>query len=210
MKKKVMLSITSAAAIVLSLNAVTPILADTTSTPANSTTAANDQTKPSTDDSQSPNTGNNNTGSQTINTADLNKAISLRNKYAKLTKTSYVYNGKGERVKNEKLKKGTVVAVGTITTTNGKVLIGYNGKKNRYISVKNVELFKAVQYKLKTNAYVYDLNGQRNNRFYIKKGAKVIVTKTKKINGVKYVVVNGNYLIKWSALDKKSAKVLSA
>ena len=164
---------------------------DTSKTPATGTT---DTTKPTT--------------SKPINTADLNKAMNLNGKLAKLTKNSYVYDAKGKRIKNAKLKKGTIIPVSGVTTPDNKVLIGYN-KKGKYIKVNNVELFKAVQYKVKKNAYVYDSKGKQNMRVYLPKGKKVTVFRTKKIKGVKYVAVSDSLYIKWSVLDHKSGKVVS-
>ena len=164
---------------------------DTSKTPATGTT---DTTKPTT--------------SKPINTADLNKAMNLNGKLAKLTKNSYVYDAKGKRIKNAKLKKGTIIAVNGVITPDNQVLIGYN-KKGKYIKVNNVELFKAVQYKVKKNAYVYDSKGKQNMRVYLPKGKKVTVFRTKKIKGVKYVAVSDSLYIKWSVLDHKSGKVVS-
>ena len=238
MNKKTLFSLVGAASIAVSLSATAPVLAaettnpnttstttntdqkdTTTTTPSADQTSTTDTSKTSTtgqtgttDTSKTPATGTTDTTKPTtskpINTADLNKAMNLNGKLAKLTKNSYVYDAKGKRIKNAKLKKGTIIPVSGVTTPDNKVLIGYN-KKGKYIKVNNVELFKAVQYKVKKNAYVYDSKGKQNMRVYLPKGKKVTVFRTKKIKGVKYVAVSDSLYIKWSVLDHKSGKVVS-
>ena len=164
MNKKTLFSLVGAASIAVSLSATAPVLAaettnpnptsTTTNTPSTGQTGTTDTTKPT----DNAGTSKEPTPSKPINTADLNKAMSLNAKYAKLTRNSYVYDAKGKRVKNAKLKKGTIIFVSGLTTPDGQVLIGYNNKKGRYIKVNNVVLFKAVQYKVKKNAYVYNLS----------------------------------------------------
>ncbi|RMC50341.1 hypothetical protein F5ESL0263_04820 [Lactobacillus sp. ESL0263] len=187
---------------------------DTSKTPTTGQTGTTDTSKTpasgTTDTSKTPATGTTNPStSKPINSADLNKAMSLNGKYAKLTRNSYVYDAKGKRVKNAKLKKGTLIGVSGVTTSDGKVLIGYNNKKGKYIKVNNVVLFKAVQYKVKKNAFVYNSKGKRNTRVYVPKGKTITVFKTKKIKGVKYVAFSDSQYIKWSVLDHKSGKVIS-
>ena len=238
MNKKTLFSLVGAASIAVSLSATAPVLAaettnpnttstttntdqkdTTTTTPSAGQTGTTDTSKTSTtgqtgttDTSKTPATGTTDTTKPTtskpINTADLNKAMNLNGKLAKLTKNSYVYDAKGKRIKNAKLKKGTIIPVSGVTTPDNQVLIGYN-KKGKYIKVNNVELFKAVQYKVKKNAYVYDSKGKQNMRVYLPKGKKVTVFRTKKIKGVKYVAVSDSLYIKWSVLDHKSGKVVS-
>ena len=238
MNKKTLFSLVGAASIAVSLSATAPVLAaettnpnttstttntdqkdTTTTTPSAGQTGTTDTSKTSTtgqtgttDTSKTPAAGTTDTTKPTtskpINTADLNKAMNLNGKLAKLTKNSYVYDAKGKRIKNAKLKKGTIIPVSGVTTPDNKVLIGYN-KKGKYIKVNNVELFKAVQYKVKKNAHVYDSKGKQNMRVYLPKGKKVTVFRTKKIKGVKYVAVSDSLYIKWSVLDHKSGKVVS-
>lgn len=215
MNKKTLFSLVGAASIAVSLSATAPVLAaettnpnppsTTTNTPSTGQTGTTDTTKPT----DNAGTSKEPTPSKPINTADLNKAISLNAKYAKLTRNSYVYDAKGKRVKNAKLKKGTIIFVSELTTPDGQVLIGYNNKKGRYIKVNNVVLFKAVQYKVKKNAYVYNSKGKRNTRVYVPKGKTITVFKTKKINDIKYVAFSNSQYIKWSVLDHKSGKVIS-
>lgn len=200
----------------------------TTNTPSTGQTSTTDTSKTpttgqsgTTDTSKTPATGTTNPSGNTsttkpstskpINSADLNKALSLsgKGKYAKLTRNSYVYDAKGKRIKNAKLKKGTIIVVNGVITPDGQVLIGYNNKKGRYIKVNNVVLFKAVQYKVKKNAYVYNGKGKRNTRVYVPKGKTITVFKTKKINDIKYVAFSNSQYIKWSVLDHKSGKVIS-
>ena len=215
MNKKTLFSLVGAASIAVSLSATAPVLAaettnpnptsTTTNTPSTGQTDTTDTTKPT----DNAGTSKEPTPSKPINTADLNKAMSLNAKYAKLTRNSYVYDAKGKRVKNAKLKKGTIIFVSGLTTPDGQVLIGYNNKKGRYIKVNNVVLFKAVQYKVKKNAYVYNSKGKRNTRVYVPKGKTITVFKTKKINDIKYVAFSNSQYIKWSVLDHKSGKVIS-
>ena len=215
MNKKTLFSLVGAASIAVSLSATAPVLAaettnpnptsTTTNTPSTGQTGTTDTTKPT----DNAGTSKEPTPSKPINTADLNKAMSLKEKYAKLTRNSYVYDAKGKRVKNAKLKKGTIIFVSGLTTPDGQVLIGYNNKKGRYIKVNNVVLFKAVQYKVKKNAYVYNSKGKRNTRVYVPKGKTITVFKTKKINDIKYVAFSNSQYIKWSVLDHKSGKVIS-
>ena len=215
MNKKTLFSLVGAASIAVSLSATAPVLAaettnpnptsTTTNTPSTGQTGTTDTTKPT----DNAGTSKEPTPSKPINTADLNKAMSLNAKYAKLTRNSYVYDAKGKRVKNAKLKKGTMIFVSGLTTPDGQVLIGYNNKKGRYIKVNNVVLFKAVQYKVKKNAYVYNSKGKRNTRVYVPKGKTITVFKTKKINDIKYVAFSNSQYIKWSVLDHKSGKVIS-
>lgn len=215
MNKKKLFSLVGAASIAVSLSATAPVLAaettnpnptsTTTNTPSTGQTGTTDTTKPT----DNAGTSKEPTPSKPINTADLNKAMSLNAKYAKLTRNSYVYDAKGKRVKNAKLKKGTIIFVSGLTTPDGQVLIGYNNKKGRYIKVNNVVLFKAVQYKVKKNAYVYNSKGKRNTRVYVPKGKTITVFKTKKINDIKYVAFSNSQYIKWSVLDHKSGKVIS-
>lgn len=215
MNKKTLFSLVGAASIAVSLSATAPVLAaettnpnptsTTTNTPSTGQTDTTDTTKPT----DNAGTSKEPTPSKPINTADLNKAMSLNAKYAKLIRNSYVYDAKGKRVKNAKLKKGTIIFVSGLTTPDGQVLIGYNNKKGRYIKVNNVVLFKAVQYKVKKNAYVYNSKGKRNTRVYVPKGKTITVFKTKKINDIKYVAFSNSQYIKWSVLDHKSGKVIS-
>lgn len=215
MNKKTLFSLVGAASIAVSLSATAPVLAAETTNPNPTSTTTNthstgqtgttDTTKPT----DNAGTSKEPTPSKPINTADLNKAMSLNAKYAKLTRNSYVYDAKGKRVKNAKLKKGTIIFVSGLTTPDGQVLIGYNNKKGRYIKVNNVVLFKAVQYKVKKNAYVYNSKGKRNTRVYVPKGKTITVFKTKKINDIKYVAFSNSQYIKWSVLDHKSGKVIS-
>ena len=238
MNKKTLFSLVGAASIAVSLSATAPVLAaettnpnptsTTTNTPSTGQTSTTDTSKTpttgqsgTTDTSKTPATGTTNPSGNTsttkpstskpINSADLNKALSLsgKGKYAKLTRNSYVYDAKGKRIKNAKLKKGTIIVVNGVITPDGQVLIGYNNKKGRYIKVNNVVLFKAVQYKVKKNAYVYNGKGKRNTRVYVPKGKTITVFKTKKINDIKYVAFSNSQYIKWSVLDHKSGKVIS-
>ena len=234
MNKKTILGLVGAASLSLSLSAAAPVLAAETSNSTSqsattstgtstgtstSTTTTGDQTKPADnqDASKTPKTGNQTkpaTGNDTSkkpskNSADSSKALSLMGKYAKLTRNSYVYDKNGKRVKNSKLKKGTIILVSGLANPKGKSLIAFNNKKNQYISVRNVKLFKAAQYKVKKKSYVYNSKGIRKANVYVKKGKTVMVINTKKIHGKKYVQITDTYFIRWANLDHKSGKVLA-
>lgn len=174
----------------------TPSTIDTSKTPAeNETKTNNDKKKPAAN----------------ISGSKLNKALSLLNKFVRLTKDSGVYNQKGKRIKNLKLKKGQIIR---ITGFNiNKDLLSFvdstKSKKSKYVKLSNVKYFKAVQYKLKKKGYVYNAKGvvmhsPTGGRYFIKKGKVVNVFKTKKIKGKKFVGLDDNVYIKWSVLDPKS------
>lgn len=227
MNKKTIISFVSVASLALSLSAAVPVLAADTTAPSQSTTTTTPKAGSTTNSANGQDTAKTSAGSnetsktsstetetpkktnKSINSADLNKAVSLNGKYAKLTKNSFIYNKNGKRTKKTKLRKGTVVLVSGLVTSNNKVLIGVNNKKNQYISVKNVKLFKAVQYKVKKKSYVYNSKGVRKANLYVKKGKTVVVIKAKKIRGKKYVAITEKYYIRWANLDHKSAKILA-
>lgn len=174
-------------------------------------TPSTDQNKPadSQDTSKTPATGNETSKKPSKSTSDSAKALSLINKYAKLTRNSYVYDKNGKRVKNSKLKKGTIIFVSGLASPKGKTLIGFNNKKNQYINVRNVKLFKAVQYKVKKKSYVYNSKGVRQPNLYVKKGKTILAISTKKLHGKKCVQITDKYFIKWANLDQKSGKVIA-
>lgn len=235
MNKKTILGFVGAASLALSLSVAAPVLAADTTDPSQSTTTdtskntsatsttnpansqdtaktpTTDPTKPADgkDTSKTPSTGTETPKESSKPSNDTSKALSLMGKYAKLTKNSYIYNKDGKRVKKAKLKKGTVILVSGLASPKGKTLIGINNKKNQYINVKNVKLFKAVQYKVKKKSYVYNSKGARKANLYVKKGKTVVVIKAKKIRGKKYVAITDKYYIRWANLDSKSAKIIS-
>lgn len=235
MNKKTILGLVGAASLSLSLSAAAPVLAAetnptqpvttssqpskeaSTTTPASTTsqdpakTSSTDQTKPadSQDTSKTPATGNETSKKPSKSTSDSAKALSLMGKYAKLTRNSYVYDKNGKRVKNSKLKKGTIILVSGFASPKGKTLIGFNNKKNQYINVRNVKLFKAVQYKVKKKSYVYNSKGVRQPNLYVKKGKTILAISTKKLHGKKCVQITDKYFIKWANLDQKSGKVIA-
>ena len=173
------------------------------------TTGQDTAKTPTTGDQTKPAAGNDTSKKPSKNTADSSKALSLMGKYAKLTRNSYVYDKDGKRVKNSKLKKGTIILVSGLASPNGKSLIGFNNKKNQYISVRNVKLFKAVQYKVKKKSYVYNSKGVRKANVYVKKGKTVMVISAKKIHGKKYVQITDKYYIRWENLNHKSSKIIA-
>lgn len=232
MKKKMILSLIGVTTISLGLSTAAPVLAAETGTQSTTETGktSNSTNKPegeqsktsgATDTSKTPTETkpNNDNKKPAANKkgSNIGKALPLINKYVKLTKNSYVYNKKGKRIRNLKLKKGTVVLITGFTNVKNKDLLSYvdsnKSKKNRYVKMNNVKYFKAVQYKLKKKGFVYNAKGEvrrspNGGRYYIKKGKIVTVFKIKKIKGVKFVGLDDNVYIKWSALDPKSYHVV--
>lgn len=184
--------------------------AKTPSTDQNKPADSQDTSKtPAKGDQSKPATGNETSKKPSKSTSDSAKALSLMGKYAKLTRNSYVYDKNGKRVKNSKLKKGTIILVSGFASPKGKTLIGFNNKKNQYINVRNVKLFKAVQYKVKKKSYVYNSKGVRQPNLYVKKGKTILAISTKKLHGKKCVQITDKYFIKWANLDQKSGKVIA-
>ena len=240
MKKKLLLSIVGAASLTLGLSASKPVLA--AETDANSTNQSqtnnttSNTTKGDSNTSNTTDTSKNNNG-QSTTTEDKNKpsssadttekpkqnnsnssnAIKYLGKTVKLKKNAYVYDRKGKRIKNKKLKKGTILSVIGVTTVKNKsyLQISLNGKKTKkkeYVKPGNVKLFKVASYKVKRNAKVYNSKGKllvKGNKYsYIKKGATVFVYSTKKVKGKKLVGISETQFLKWSDLVHKTGKAV--
>ena len=170
MKKKLLLSIVGVASLTLGLSASKPVLAaDTSASTTNQSQSATSTTNSDKKDSTTTNTtdtSKNNNG-QSTTTEDKNKpslsadtkekpkqnnsnssnAIKYLGKTVKLKKNAYVYDSKGKRIKNKKLKKGTILSVIGFTTVKNKsyLQISLNGKKTKkkeYVKPGNVKLFK--------------------------------------------------------------------
>ncbi len=239
MKKKLLLSIVGVASLTLGLSVTKPVLAaDTpaattnqsqTNTTTSNTTNGDSNTSNTTDQSKT-NNGQSNTTNSTNNpaTADTDKkpkknntnsnnAIKYLGKTVKLKRNAYIFDSKGKRIKNKKLKKGTILSITGFTTVKNKsyLQISLNGKKTKkkeYVKPGNVKLFKVASYKVKRNAKVYNSKGKllvKGNKYsYIKKGATVFVYSTKKVKGKKLVGISETQFLKWSDLVHKTGKAV--
>lgn len=235
MKKRLLLSIVGAASLTIGLSTSRPVLAaDTTaaSSSQNQTTASstntaegNTNTSTNTDQNQTNTTGDkNNTSSPSDtnkepnkNTANTSNAFKYVGKTVKLKKNAYVYDNKGKRIKNKKLKKGTILSIIGLKTVKNKsyLQISVNGKKSKkdeYIKPGNVKLFKVASYKVKRNAKVYNSKGKllvKGNKYsYVKKGKTVFVFSVKKVKGKKFVGISDTEFLKWSDLVHKTGKAV--
>lgn len=235
MKKRLLLSIVGVASLTIGLSTSRPVLAaDTTAasssqnqTTVSSTNTAEGSTNTSTNTNQNQTNkagDKNNTSSPSDtnkepnkNTTNNNNAFKYVGKTVKLKKNAYVYNNKGKRIKNKKLKKGTILSVIGFTTVKNKsyLQISVNGKKskkNEYIKPGNVKLFKVASYKVKRNAKVYNSKGKllvKGNKYsYVKKGKTVYVFSVKKVKGKKFVGISDTEFLKWSDLVHKTGKAV--
>ncbi len=235
MKKRLLLSIVGVASLTIGLSTSRPVLAaDTTAasssqnqTTVSSTNTAEGSTNTSTNTNQNQTNkagDKNNTSSPSDtnkepnkNTTNNNNAFKYVGKTVKLKKNAYVYNNKGKRIKNKKLKKGTILSVIGFTTVKNKsyLQISVNGKKSKkqeYIKPGNVKLFKVASYKVKRNAKVYNSKGKllvKGNKYsYVKKGKTVFVFSVKKVKGKKFVGISDTEFLKWSDLVHKTGKAV--
>ena len=239
MKKKLLLSLAGIASLTLGLSTTKPVLA--AETDANSTnqsqtnnttsnTTKGDSNTSNTTDQSKTNNGQSNTTNSTNkpSTTDTTKkpkknktnsisAIKYLQKTVKLKRNAYIYDSKGKRIKNKKLKKGTILSVIGFTTVKNKsyLQISLNGKKTKkkeYVKPGNVKLFKVASYKVKRNAKVYNSQGKllvKGNKYsYVKKGTTVFVYSTKKIKGKKLVGISETQFLKWSDLVHKTGKAV--
>lgn len=239
MKKKLLLSLAGIASLTLGLSTTKPVLA--AETDANSTnqsqtnnttsnTTKGDSNTSNTTDQSKTNNGQSNTTNSTNkpsttdttkkpkkNNTNSNNAIKYLGKTVKLKRNAYIYDSKGKRIKNKKLKKGTILSVIGFTTVKNKsyLQISLNGKKTKkkeYVKPGNVKLFKVASYKVKRNAKVYDSKGKllvKGNKYsYVKKGTTVFVYSTKKIKGKKLVGISETQFLKWSDLVHKTGKAV--
>ena len=239
MKKKLLLSLAGIASLTLGLSTTKPVLA--AETDANSTnqsqtnnttsnTTKGDSNTSNTTDQSKTNNGQSNTTNSTNkpSTTDTTKrpkknktnsisAIKYLQKTVKLKRNAYIYDSMGKRIKNKKLKKGTILSVIGFTTVKNKsyLQISLNGKKTKkkeYVKPGNVKLFKVASYKVKRNAKVYNSKGKlllKGNKYsYIKKGATVFVYSTKKVKGKKLVGISETQFLKWSDLVHKTGKAV--
>ena len=240
MKKKLLLSIVGAASLTLGLSASKPVLAaDTSASTTNQSQSATSTTSSDKKDSTTTNTtdtSKNNNGQSTTtedknkpsssadttekpkkNNTNSNNAIKYLGKTVKLKRNAYIFDSKGKRIKNKKLKKGTILSVTGFTTVKNKsyLQISLNGKKTKkkeYVKPGNVKLFKVASYKVKRNAKVYNSQGKllvKGNKYsYVKKGTTVFVYSTKKIKGKKLVGISETQFLKWSDLVHKTGKAV--
>ncbi|WLS99708.1 SLAP domain-containing protein [Lactobacillus helsingborgensis] len=233
MKKRLLLSIVGVASLTIGLSTSRPVLAADTAaasssqnqTTASSTNTAEGNTSANTNQNQTNTAGDkNNTSSPSNtnkepnkNTTNNNNAVKYVGKTVKLKKNAYVYNNKGKRIKNKKLKKGTILSVIGFTTVKNKsyLQISVNSKKSKkqeYIKPGNVKLFKVASYEVKRNAKVYNSKGKllvKGNKYsYVKKGKTVYVFSVKKVKGKKFVGISDIEFLKWSDLVHKTGKAV--
>lgn len=233
MKKRLLLSIVGVASLTIGLSTSRPVLAADTAaasssqnqTTASSTNTAEGNTSANTNQNQTNTAGDkNNTSSPSDtnkepnkNTTNNNNAVKYVGKTVKLKKNAYVYNNKGKRIKNKKLKKGTILSVIGFTTVKNKsyLQISVNSKKSKkqeYIKPGNVKLFKVASYEVKRNAKVYNSKGKllvKGNKYsYVKKGKTVYVFSVKKVKGKKFVGISDIEFLKWSDLVHKTGKAV--
>ncbi|WP_338206437.1 SLAP domain-containing protein [Lactobacillus juensis] len=239
MKKKLLLSLAGIASLTLGLSTTKPVLAaetdanstnqSQTNNTTSNTTKGDSNTSNTTDQSKTNNEQSNTTNSTNKpsttdttkkpkkNNTNSNNAIKYLGKTVKLKRNAYIYDSKGKRIKNKKLKKGTILSVIGFTTVKNKsyLQISLNGKKTKkkeYVKPGNVKLFKVASYKVKRNAKVYDSKGKllvKGNKYsYVKKGATVFVYSTKKIKGKKLVGISETQFLKWSDLVHKTGKAV--
>ena len=239
MKKKLLLSLAGIASLTLGLSTTKPVLAaetdanstnqSQTNNTTSNTTKGDSNTSNTTDQSKTNNEQSNTTNSTNKpsttdttkkpkkNNTNSNNAIKYLGKTVKLKRNAYIFDSKGKRIKNKKLKKGTILSVIGFTTVKNKsyLQISLNGKKTKkkeYVKPGNVKLFKVASYKVKRNAKVYDSKGKllvKGNKYsYVKKGTTVFVYSTKKIKGKKLVGISETQFLKWSDLVHKTGKAV--
>ncbi|MCX0290433.1 SLAP domain-containing protein [Lactobacillus kullabergensis] len=239
MKKKLLLSLAGIASLTLGLSTTKPVSAaetdanstnqSQTNNTTSNTTKGDSNTSNTTDQSKTNNEQSNTTNSTNKpsitdttkkpkkNNTNSNNAIKYLGKTVKLKRNAYIYDSKGKRIKNKKLKKGTILSVIGFTTVKNKsyLQISLNGKKTKkkeYVKPGNVKLFKVASYKVKRNAKVYDSKGKllvKGNKYsYVKKGTTVFVYSTKKIKGKKLVGISETQFLKWSDLVHKTGKAV--
>lgn len=209
MKKKLLLSLTGITALVLGLSVSKPVVAATSSIQGQNPSTTKETNTANQSDSNKEQTSSNDTsaaGSSSKNTNNLSKVLKYLQKSVILKKPAYIYDNKGKKIKNKKLKKGTIVYVSGLNTAKGRsfLQISTKGKKNQYIKPGNVKILKIKVYKVKTNAKVYDKKGRlvvKGNKYaFVKKGVKIPVYYLKKINGQKFAGISKTQFLRWSDL----------
>ncbi len=209
MKKKLLLSLTGITALVLGLSVSKPVVAATSSIQGQNPSTTKETNTANQSDSNKEQTSSKDTsaaGSSSKNTNNLSKVLKYLQKSVILKKSAYIYDNKGKKIKNKKLKKGTVVYVSGLNTAKGHsfLQISTKSKKKQYIKPGNVRILKIKVYKVKTNAKVYDKKGRlvvKGNKYaFVKKGVKIPVYYLKKINGQKFAGISKTQFLRWSDL----------
>ncbi|WP_294602641.1 SLAP domain-containing protein [uncultured Lactobacillus sp.] len=209
MKKKLLLSLTGITALVLGLSVSKPVVAATSSIQGQNPSTTKETNTANQSDSNKEQTSSNDTsaaGSSFKNTNNLSKVLKYLQKSVILKKPAYIYDNKGKKIKNKKLKKGTIVYVSGLNTAKRRsfLQISTKGKKKQYIKPGNVKILKIKVYKVKTNAKVYDKKGRlvvKGNKYaFVKKGVKIPVYYLKKINGQKFAGISKTQFLRWSDL----------
>jgi len=213
MKKKLLLSLVGISSLILGLSVSNQDAAATSSIQGQNPTAdkvANTTNQSERNKEQTASNETAATANHPKNTNNLSKVLKYLQKSVVLKKTAYVYNDKGKKIKNKKLRKGTVVYVSGLNTAKGHSFLQINtkSKKKQYIKPNNVKVLKITVYKVKTNARVYDKKGRllvKGNRYaFVKKGVKIPVFYVKKINGQKFAGISNTQFLRWSDLVHKS------
>lgn len=209
MKKKLLLSLTGITALVLGLSVSKPVAAATSSVQGQNPSTTKETNTANQSDSNKEQTSSNDTsaaGSSSKNTNNLSKVLKYLQKSVILKKPAYIYDNKGKKIKNKKLKKGTIVYVSGLNTAKGRsfLQISTKSKKKQYIKPGNVKILKIKVYKVKTNAKVYDKKGRlvvKGNKYaFVKKGVMIPVYYLKKINGQKFAGISKTQFLRWSDL----------
>ena len=209
MKKKLLLSLTGITALVLGLSVSKPVVAATSSIQGQNPSTTKETNTANQSDSNKEQTSSKDTsaaGSSSKNTNNLSKVLKYLQKSVILKKSAYIYDNKGKKIKNKKLKKGTIVYVSGLNTAKGHsfLQISTKSKKKQYIKPGNVKIPKIKVYKVKTNAKVYDKKGRlvvKGNKYaFVKKGVKIPVYYLKKINGQKFAGISKTQFLRWSDL----------
>ncbi|MCT6847525.1 MAG: SLAP domain-containing protein [Lactobacillus helsingborgensis] len=213
MKKKLLLSLTGITALVLGLSVSKPVVAATSSIQGQNPATTKETNTAYQSDSNKEQTSSNETsaaGSSSKNTNNLSKVLKYLQKSVILKKPAYIYDNKGKKIKNKKLKKGTIIYVSGLNTAKGHsfLQISTKSKKKQYIKPGNVKILKIKVYKVKKNAKVYDKKGRLvviGNKYpFVKKGVKIPVYYVRKINGQKFAGISNTQFLKWSDLVHKT------
>ena len=208
MKKKLLLSLTGITSLIFGLSVSKPVEAANSSVQGQNPATAKETNTATQSDSNKEQTNSNEkstTGNSSKNTNNLSKVLKYLQKSVILKKPAYIYDNKGKKIKNKKLKKGTIIYVSGLNTAKGHsfLQLSTKSKKKQYIKPGNVKV-----YKVKKNAKVYDKKGRLvviGNKYpFVKKGVKIPVYYLKKINGQKFAGISNTQFLKWSDLVHKT------
>ncbi|WEV70701.1 SEC10/PgrA surface exclusion domain-containing protein [Lactobacillus sp. ESL0785] len=139
------------------------------------------------------NMANNQVHAATQKTTQISvQSVKVVAKAAKLTKKSYVYNGKGKKIGKKALKKNKNIKVYGTKTIKGQAY--YNLGNGKYLPAKKVKLATIVMTLEKTN--IYNSQGKLTGKKTFKKGSKIKTYGIKTIKGRTYYSLgNGKYIL---------------